>query len=169
MKFNYLAILVAALVPIIIGFVWYNPKVFGTIWMKESGLSEEDLNKGNMPLIFIVSIILSLLLAFDMNFVVVHQYHIYSALMDMGDVAAIEDPSTPLGALYAEIMENYGMNFRTFKHGVLHGVLASVFFMLPILGINALFERKSFKYIALNASYWLVSLAIMGGIISAWV
>jgi hypothetical protein len=36
---------------------------------------------------------------------------------------------------------------------------------LPIIGINALFERRGFKYIAINVGYWVVSMAIMGGII----
>jgi hypothetical protein len=37
--------------------------------------------------------------------------------------------------------------------------------MLPILATNALFERKGFKYIAINAAYWIITLAVMGGII----
>jgi len=52
MEFNILAILVAALSSFVVGFVWYNPKVFGTIWMKEAGLTQEQLEKGNMLKIF---------------------------------------------------------------------------------------------------------------------
>ena len=33
MPFNFYAILAATLVSLVVGFVWYNPKVFGTIWM----------------------------------------------------------------------------------------------------------------------------------------
>ena len=40
---------------------------------------------------------------------------------------------------------------------------------MPILGIQAMFEKKSFKYVAINAGYWIVTLAIMGGIICEWV
>ena len=32
-------------------------------------------------------------------------------------------------------------------------------------GTNALFERKGFRYIAVNAGYWILTLMIMGGII----
>lgn len=170
MNFNFLAVFVAALIPMILGFVWYHPKVFGTVWMNVNGFKQEDLKKGtNMPLIFGVSFVLSLLLAFDMNFITVHQTHIYSALMDMTDQAAIENPDTELGAYYADIMAKFGNNFRTFKHGALHGFLASIFFMLPILGTNALFERKGWKYILVNAGYWTVCLMIMGGIVCGWV
>jgi hypothetical protein len=37
--------------------------------------------------------------------------------------------------------------------------------VLPILSINAMFERKGFKYIAINAGYWIITLGLMGGII----
>ncbi|WP_308224826.1 DUF1761 domain-containing protein [Flavobacterium sp. J372] len=36
------------------------------------------------------------------------------------------------------------------------------------MAINALFERKSAKYVLINAGYFIVSLAIMGGIICQW-
>lgn len=65
-------------------------------------------------------------------------------------------------------MNDYGTAFRTFKHGVLHGVLAGIFIVLPVLGTNALFERKSAKYIFINSGYWIVTLGLMGGIICAW-
>ena len=54
------------------------------------------------------------------------------------------------------------------KHGVLHGLLTSVFFFLPVIANNALMERKSWRYIFINLGYWAVSAMIMGGIISAW-
>ena len=41
MEINFLAVLVAALSSFVVGFVWYNPKVFGTIWMNEIGMTEE--------------------------------------------------------------------------------------------------------------------------------
>ena len=47
--------------------------------------------------------------------------------------------------------------------------LAALFVALPIIGINALFERKSAKYVALHLGYWAISLALMGGVICAMV
>jgi len=41
MNINFLAVLVTALVPMAIGFIWYNPKVLGTVWQKETGLTDE--------------------------------------------------------------------------------------------------------------------------------
>lgn len=65
-------------------------------------------------------------------------------------------------------MDKYGNNFRTFKHGVFHGVISGIFLIFPLFAINAMFERKGFKYIFINSGYWLVSFALMGGIICAF-
>ena len=37
-----------------------------------------------------------------------------------------------------------------------------------VIGINALFERKGFKYIAINAGYWILCLGLMGGVLCAF-
>jgi hypothetical protein len=39
---------------------------------------------------------------------------------------------------------------------------------MPVLGINAMFEGKGFKYVMLNSLYWMVSMALMGGVICAY-
>ena len=52
MEINFITFLAAAVVTLITGFIWYNPKVFGTIWMKENNFTQEDLRKGNMLKIF---------------------------------------------------------------------------------------------------------------------
>lgn len=62
----------------------------------------------------------------------------------------------------------YASDGRSIKHGLIHGIIAELFFMLPILATNAMFERKSFKYILVNAGYWTVCLGIMGAIVCAW-
>ncbi|SCY69909.1 Protein of unknown function [Flavobacterium caeni] len=48
MSINFLAILVAALSTLPVGFIWYNPKVFGNLWMRESGMTEDKAKSGNM-------------------------------------------------------------------------------------------------------------------------
>jgi hypothetical protein len=39
----------------------------------------------------------------------------------------------------------------------------------PVIAINGMFERKSWKYILINGLYWTVSLTIMGAIVCGWV
>ena len=79
-----------------------------------------------------------------------------------------EDPNTEIGAMYSTIMEQFGSSYRTFKHGALHGTISGLFVATPIMATNALFERKSFKYIVINCGYWIICLGVMGGILSAW-
>ena len=70
-----LIVFVAALVPMVMGFIWYNPKVFGTAWMQASGLTQETAMKGfNMPLVMGISLFVSFLLAFSLNPIVIHQF-----------------------------------------------------------------------------------------------
>ncbi len=166
MEINFIAVLVAAIVPMALGFIWYNPKVLGNAWMQASGLTEEKMKGANMALIFGVSFVLSLLLAFSTQMLVIHQFHIQAAFFDYRE--QIKDASTSEGALFKQVMDLVGMGHRTFKHGALHGVLSGLFVIMPIMATNALFERKGFKYIAINAGYWIICLAIMGGIVSGW-
>lgn len=160
-------VLVAALVPMIMGFIWYNPKVLGTAWMKAAEVSEEKMKGANMAVIFIMAFVFSFLLAFEMQFVVIHQWSVYSLLNHYIDPASRQYSIDVVNYL-KEMMDKYGNEFRTFKHGALHGTIAGFLLVLPVLGTNALFERKGFKYIAINVGYWIVNLAIMGGIICAF-
>ncbi|WP_367179728.1 DUF1761 domain-containing protein [uncultured Psychroserpens sp.] len=159
MEFNFLAILVAAIVPIILGFIWYNPKVFGIAWMREAEMTEEKMKKGNMPVIFLVSLVLSFLLAFFIQALTNHQMGAFSL---MGGDPELAKPS------YEAFMADYGTAFRTFKHGALHGAIAGIFMFIPVIAINGMFERKSWKYIMINGLYWTVALTIMGAIVCGW-
>lgn len=162
MEFNVYAILVAAIVPLVLGFLWYSPVLFGNVWMRESGLTEEKIKNSNMLLIFGVSFVLSVLLAFFTQFLTIHQ---------TGALGMIGGDPTAAAVLpsYQAFMDDYGTNFRTFKHGALHGLLAGLFIVLPVIGINGMFEQKSWKHILIGAGFWTVALTIMGAIICGWV
>jgi hypothetical protein len=48
---NYLAVVVAAVVAMVIGFAWYSPAVFGKRWMAYLGTTQAELgNPGGMGL-----------------------------------------------------------------------------------------------------------------------
>lgn len=49
---NWLAIVTATVAAFLLGAAWYSRKLFGTIWMKEIGLTEEAVSQGNTTLIF---------------------------------------------------------------------------------------------------------------------
>ena len=159
MEFNLLAILVAAVVPLVLGFLWYNPALFGNVWMRESGMTEEKMKSGNMAVIFGISLLLSFLLAFYTQFIVIHQ------MGALGMVGADLEAAQPS---FQAFMDDYGNAHRSFGHGALHGAMAGIFFVLPIMGTNGLFERKSWKHIFINVGYWTLALTIMGAIVCGW-
>ncbi len=159
MEMNVYALLAAALSTLVVGFVWYNPKVFGTIWMRESGMTEEKMKGANMLMIFGLSFVYAFLMSFVIQFLTIHQT---GALGMVGGDASKALPS------YAAFMADYGTAYRTFKHGALHGFMSGLFLVLPVIGTNALYERRSFKYTLVTGGFWIVSFMIMGGIICAW-
>lgn len=161
MHVNFVILLVSAIIPLLIGFVWYHPKVFGTAWMKVAEMTDEKMKGANMALIFGVTFVFSFFLAFSIQFMVIHQYSLYSLFYGQ----KIDDPTSEIGIFFQSILDRVGHNFRTFKHGTFHGFLGGLFSAVPILGINALFERKGFKYIAIHAGYWIITMMLMGGVI----
>ena len=166
MVINWLAVLVAALVPTVIGFIWYNPKVFGNYWMRAAKLTEADIKGGNMAVIFILSFIFSFILAMSMNSLAVHQGNIEGLFMVKGQPPAAGSPEA---TFLADFFSKYGGLHRTFVHGLVHGIINTLFFGLPILATNAMFERKGWKYVLVNIGYWALTIGIMGGIVCAWV
>lgn len=66
---NWLAVIAAALSMFLIGGLWYGP-LFAKPWQSAAGLSDEQLKAGNMPLIFGLALVLSLLMAANLAFFV---------------------------------------------------------------------------------------------------
>ncbi|MFT4523575.1 MAG: hypothetical protein ACI8ZN_002530 [Bacteroidia bacterium] len=151
-------ILLSALVPMVLGFLWYGPMLFGKVWQAETGITDEQIKGDNMPLMMGLGYVFAAMLAFALNGVVIHQNALGSLLMDE---AISLDMKTALEAVQVGVADS----FRSFKHGLIHGSFAGLFIALPLFASNALFERKSAKYVAVNAGYWIVTLALMGGII----
>ncbi|HLF65472.1 MAG TPA: DUF1761 domain-containing protein [Saprospiraceae bacterium] len=61
---NWLSIILATLIPMVMGFIWYHKAVFGKAWMDSIGMTEEKAKNANMPVVFGVSLVMSFLLAF---------------------------------------------------------------------------------------------------------
>lgn len=134
-EINWIAMIIATLVPMITGFVYYHKALFGNAWMKSIGMTEEKTKSANMVKVMGISLLMSFLMAFFMlNF-----------CNEFGQEGA----------------------FDTFKHGAFHGVLISLVLIVPAFVINGLFEQKSWFYILINSGYWILTLAIMGGILDA--
>ena len=63
MEMNLYILFIAAIIPMLIGFVWYGP-IFGNAWMKEMNFTKESLEGQNLIKVFVLSYIFSLLVAF---------------------------------------------------------------------------------------------------------
>ncbi|HMC02165.1 MAG TPA: DUF1761 domain-containing protein [Flavobacteriaceae bacterium] len=132
-QINWLSLIIAALTPAIVGMIYYHPKLFGNVWMKSIGLSEEDCKKQNKAVMFTVSLIMSFILSF--------------ALLNFNNSLGQEG------------------EFDTFGHGAFHGLVVSIFIIMPVLVTSSMYELKNFKNIAINLVYWIITLALMGGIV----
>ncbi len=143
---NIVPILVAALIPTIVGMAYYNPKTIGGAWIKSTGKTEEELMDGfNLPLVLILGLVLGLFLSFGLN-----------ALIELSH-GSFDDAGKFTG----------GSNY-TFKHGALHGVIIFVTIALPPFLMNALYERKSWMNSLIHIGYWLIVFALMAGLTDAW-
>jgi len=162
-ELNWLVILSTALVPLAVGALWYGP-LFGKVWMAEADMSEEKMAGANMMKIYGLALVFGMMLALGLTPIVIHQMGVFSTLQNLG----VETSGSEANLYLQDFLTKYGSEFRTFKHGAFHGLLSGIFVFLPVMGTNALFERRSWKYIFMNVGYWALSAAIMGGIISAF-
>jgi len=181
---NFIAILVAALVPTVLGFIWYHKSVFGKAWMAATGITDEDAKSGNMPLMMGLSLLFSFLLAIMLQNLCIHQLGVNSLLLnhlmegskesaesitaakEIAAACGIVDAGS-LGAKYTD-GGAFGSAFRTFGHGMVHGFFAGLLIVLPIFATNGMFEKRPWKLTWINVGYWTLTLMLMCGILSAW-
>ncbi len=71
---NPLAFILASAVPMVVGFIWYSPQVFGKAWMKAAGLdklSKKQINEGmgtTMGINILFALVTSYVLTHLLNF-----------------------------------------------------------------------------------------------------
>lgn len=80
---NYVAVLLATLSTMVVGSVWYTPKVFGNTWMKLAGLKQKDLEKNGIKPI-VITVFVSLITAYVLAHVAFlsNQFFKHSFLQD---------------------------------------------------------------------------------------
>lgn len=60
-EINWLAVLAATVAAFVLGGLWYSPVLFGKKWQAAAGLSDAQVQSGNMALIFGGSFVLAFL------------------------------------------------------------------------------------------------------------
>ena len=76
---NYLAVLVAAIIPMLIGMTWYSPAMFAKKWMSLVGKTEEEIKKSGPGKAYAFSFLGSLV----MSYVLAHSVIFASSYMHM--------------------------------------------------------------------------------------
>ncbi|MEM9929842.1 MAG: DUF1761 domain-containing protein [Bacteroidota bacterium] len=160
---NFWVNFLIALVPMAVGSIYYGP-LFGKLWQRESGVTDEQMANANMLKIFGLSYVYSVLFTTFLPSLVVHQTAIGGLF---GMLPEFSVSGSELWQDLNQLDEKWGMYSRHlhFGHGALHGVAAAIFIVLPIICINGLFERKTWKYMLVHFGYWLISMALMGGLV----
>ena len=162
MPTNFYMFFIAGIIPMLVGAAYYSPMLAGKSWMKVNGFKEEDLQGGNMLAIFGGAYILSVIVALGLSGIVIHQ----PSVLQLG-VPEVSKVGSPEQLQMIEYMKMFGDKHRNFGHGAFHGGIITVLFILPIIGINALFERRGWKYVFIHFGYWLITLTLMGGLLCA--
>ena len=144
---NFAAILVAALIPMIMGFIYYHPALFGKAWMNANGFTKESLGGGPKPVFYVLALVVSFLLSM----------FFWGWVTGAGGIeqSQVVDPVD-------------GHSYVTFKHGLAHGLIFGISVALPIFATMAIFEKRKFSWGLVNWGYWTITAMIMCGILSAW-
>lgn len=95
---NWLSVIVATLSSFVVGGIWYGP-VFGKAWMKAFNLSEEALEKRNMPMVFGLALLLSFIAAINLEMFIGAEADVVFAAF-AGFAAGLGWVATFLGILY---------------------------------------------------------------------
>jgi hypothetical protein len=110
----------------VVGALWYGV-LFSKLWQRAAGLTNTQLQAGNMGVIFALAFAFEMLIA-----------------MVLWHLIARTDPP-------AHVVMMMALGFAV-------GV------MIPAIGINYLFLRKSLALFLIDAGHFLVGMAAMGGI-----
>ena len=123
------------------------------------------MTAGKLALSIIFTYVAGFYIARSLGSVVIHQHGVYAMLANEPDVHV---KGTELYNTVQGLMDKYGNNFRTFKHGALHGSLTGVYLVLPILLVVGFWDCKKPVWLFMHATYWIMCLAVMGGIVCAY-
>lgn len=143
-EINWLAILVAGLIPSIIGFIYYGP-LFGKQWLSSLGKTEAEMEPSNPAVTYGLATLTSLILAFSMT----------------AFIQFLHPDVNAAGELYVN-------SHSTFGHGAFHGAFMCIFLALPPLISMALYHKMPGKTILMNVIFWILCFAVMGGILDVW-
>ncbi|MCG6168719.1 DUF1761 domain-containing protein [Leptospira sp. FAT2] len=138
---NYLAVLVAVVANVIIGWLWYGP-IFGKAWMKEMGIpsdfvpNSKDMWK-SMGIMVIGSFLTAYVLFYTTN-------------------------------VWRASSWNAGEDSPAYVYGFFSGFYTWLGFYVPMLLNDVAFEGRSWKFFGIGAGYNFLALQAVAMILSYW-
>jgi hypothetical protein len=129
---NYIAILLASVVSMAVGFLWYSPVMFAKSWMKLMGYTAESMEKAkkSMGKMYTLSFVASLVTAYVLAHVMV-------------------------------LSENY-FHYSSLVTGLSSAFWMWLGFVAPVQMTDVLFGGKKWDLFVINTGYQLVALLGMG-------
>lgn len=133
---NYIAVLAAGIVSMVIGFLWYSPMILGKPWMKEKGISAETLKKEQkeMGKWYGVSFVVSLIMAYVLS-------HVMTMAMNF-------------------------FHYSQLSTGLSSAFWMWLGFIMPVQLTATIFGSKNFKLFGIDTGYQLVSIMAMGVVLA---
>ncbi len=141
---NWPAIIVAALIPMILGAIYYGP-LFGKTWRDSLGKTEDELKPNNAALAYGGALICAFLVSTSLNFI----------------IQLVHKDINSAGELFVNTNSTFG-------HGALHGAILGLTFVGPVIISLSIFHKMNWKTVVLNVAFWSACFAIMGGILDVW-
>lgn len=129
---NFIAVLAAGIVSMVLGFLWYSPMLLGKPWMKEKGYTPEKLKKDQkeMGKWYGVSFVVSLITAYVLAHVMV-------------------------------MAENF-FHYSWVSTGISSAFWMWLGFIMPVQLTATIFGNKNLKLLGIDTGYQLVSILGMG-------
>jgi hypothetical protein len=153
--------LLAALVPVVMAVLWYSPFLLGRLWSK-LGFATTQKSPTQVALTLVATYIAGYYIARSLGSIVIHQHGLYGMLAGDPDM---QDKTSALSITVQGLMDKYGHNYRTFKHGAFHGYNTGLKLVLPIFVVAGLVQSQKICWILVHSVFWIICLAIMGGIV----
>lgn len=132
---NYLALILAVVISMVLGFLWYSSALFGKPWMKRMGHTPESIKKdqSQMGKWYLVSAVAALVTAYVLS-------HVMS------------------------LSENF-YNYTPVMSGLSSAFWMWLGFIAPVQLTDVLFGKRDWTLYAINTGYQLVSILLMGLVI----
>lgn len=132
---NYLAVFLASVASMIVGFLWYSPAILGKPWMKEKGMTADDVKKAQkeMGKWYGLSFVVALVVAYVLFHVMV-------------------------------MAENY-FGYSWLSTGLTSAFWMWLGFIMPVQVTATIFGGKNWKLLGIDTGYQLASILAMGIVI----